>query len=108
MSVNWVYLGMRTPGHTAIVFAKALSRAERELEFFNQSNGEASALKAGDRVYFVTVEGEFTGTVTRDWYPKCWPSHRLHVTLDCMEESPIAFHRALFRSFTVLDHMAHV
>ena len=83
-----------------------LSRASQELEFFNRFIGEWSDLSRGDRVMLLTAEGEFHGTVFCDWTPARWPSPWLKVSLDCNPEIPVEFHRAMFRAYTALDHIA--
>jgi len=100
---------MRTPSHEAVLFAKSISDAAYELQFFHRITGEMSSLEQGQRVYFTTIEGEFSGVVQEDWEHGSgtgWPAKTVSVTLDCEPEKPFSFHRSLFRAFTVLDHLA--
>jgi len=92
-------------------FARSFSNAAQELEGAGKVDGEFTPLKTGDRVYFLTVSGEFEGTVERDWSPPADDdAHRpmVHVALDTRTGWPVEFHRTLFRAFTVLDHIAHI
>ena len=97
---------MKTPSFDAMLMARNESDAAGEFEYHNKLIGEISPLKKGDRVYFLTIEGEFVGTVGRDWDPVEWPSLLVSVSLDCKPAYPVEFHRSLFRAFTVLDHIA--
>lgn len=97
---------MRTPGHEAMALAKGLSGVATELEFWSRSIGESSVMKTGDRVYFITVEGDFPGTVARNWRPSLFPASHVYIVLDHCKAFSIHFHRSLFRAFTVLDHIA--
>jgi len=100
---------MESPSLLALSIAKDESAAADGLDLFDKSFGERLPLKIGDRVFLLTVEGEYPGTVVeRDWSPTTPPSALVAVALDCRPETPLAFNRALFRSFTVLDHIARV
>ena len=100
---------MKIPSFTAMRFADSQSEAAGELQFFHKPMGEITPLKRGDRVYFLTVEGEFPATVKRDWErPAGWPSQKVHIILDCRSDWPIQLNRALFRAFTILDHISLV
>lgn len=94
------------PSFSAMSTLRDLHSAAQELEFHFKYGGEWTPLKNGDRVALLTPEGEFYGTVTDDWKPGAWPSKSVHVRLDCNPESPLHFHRTLFRAYTVLDHLA--
>ena len=84
-----------------------LSSAAQELEFHGQFIGEWTDLKRGDRVSLQTDEGDYPGTVYRDWSPVGgWPAAPLAVRLDCKPEFKIEFHRTMFRAHTVLDFLA--
>ena len=101
-------MGMRRPDYDEIFTAQLNSEAINELEFHGVVCGESSPLKKGDRVYFLTVGGEFPATVRHDWaQAACWPSDKVKVELDCKPGYPVEFHRALFRTFTALDHLAN-
>jgi hypothetical protein len=91
-----------------MMMARDESEAADEFDFHHKTVGENSPLKKGDRIYFLTVEGEFAGTVRRDWKPESWPAAKLYVALDCKPDWPFELHRALFRAFTALDHLANV
>jgi hypothetical protein len=100
---------MKKPDYDAMDLARAVSNAARELEFFHKSLGETSALDVGTRVYLVTIDGEYSGTVRRDWQPeKSWPFSKVLVELDYKPDLPVELHRSLFRVFTVLDHLSQV
>jgi hypothetical protein len=85
-----------------------MNRAAQELEFFRKYNGEFSPLSAGDRAGFVTIDGEFPGTVRVDWAPTKFPSYDLQFTPDYDPNLTLLFHRTMFRAHTILDHIADV
>ena len=89
-------------------FAKSTSDAADEFEFFHKVIGEMTPLVAGDRVFFVTLDNEYPGTVNRDWTHDPWPSAHLDVTLDCRPDCSLVLHRSLFRAFSVLDHISRI
>lgn len=93
--------------YNAMLMARDKSDAAEEFEFHGKTVGEMSPLKKGERVYFLTIDGELAGTVRRDWRLQSWPSPKVYVSLDCKPDHPIEFHRSLFRAFTVLDHIAN-
>ncbi len=99
--------GMRSPGHLALEFAGAESRAARTLSRLGSAPGETTPLRRGERVYFITVEGEFPATVTKDWGPAL-PIADVVVELDGSPAMKVKFHRSLFRAFTVLDHITDI
>ena len=87
---------------------RELHKAAQELEFFHKLLGEFTPLERGDRVFFVTPEGDFPGTVRVVWAPSAWPTFALQVQLDCDPKTTLAFHRSLFRAYNVLDLMTDV
>jgi len=89
-------------------FAKVSSDAATELEFFHKFDGEITTLEQGDRVYFLTVGGDYPGEVNENWSPTGWPSAMVSVTLDCRPDRTFELHRTMFRAFTALDHIARV
>jgi len=96
------------PSAEAFKTARALHKAAQELEFFHKFNGEFSPLSAGDRVFFLTVEGEFPGTVQVGWEMPPFPSHDVAITPDYDPDLTLVFHRTMFRAYTVLDRIADV
>lgn len=96
----------KRPSPQAISILRDLHSAAQELEFHDKISGEWCPLKKGDRVVLEALDGDFTGTVDVDWEPRDWPSASLKVRLDCSPGQVIGFHRTMFRSFTVLDHLA--
>ena len=89
--------------------ARISSDAAMELEYHGKIYGEFTALEVGDRVHFVTVDGDFPGAVQTSWDASpIWPSLLLFVVLDCKPDHGISLHRSMFRKFTILDHIATV
>jgi hypothetical protein len=97
---------MKKPSGIAMSVVRDESDAADELDFFNIQLGERTALTAGDRVYLVTVDGEFPGTVIADWSPEIDEPGHVMVDLDCNPKESLTLNRAVFRAFTALDHIA--
>ena len=97
---------MRSLGYTGLSIAQAESKAATELELLGSPPaGETTPLRKGDRVYIITVEGEFPGTVVEDWETS--PTiDDVTIVLDDSPSVELWIHRSLFRAFTVLDHLA--
>jgi hypothetical protein len=100
---------MEPPSLYAIKQVRLESETALELEMMNlQEPHESLALKKGDRVFLLTIEGEFPSRVVEDWngWNLLLP---VKVTVDCNREAPwIQFHRSAFRVFTALDLIADV
>lgn len=84
------------------------SEAQYELEMMKRSEPhEDLALKAGDRVFLLTIEGDYPAHVVEDWTG----SNLLvgvKVTVDYNRGAPwVTFHRSAFRAFTALDLLAY-
>lgn len=103
---------MRSPNEQAIEFAYSESALRSLLSALDVADGEVTSLRKGDRVFFITVDGEFPAAVLEDWEPPLPPNDpdtpKVRVTLDACPERHIAMHRTLFRSFTALDHLSEV
>ena len=102
----------KTPGWDTMEAVRALSDAANELEFFGQLHGEFTTLKEGDRAFLVTPEGEFPGTVSKEWLAPSGELSRLcvdsRITLDCKPSTDYHVHRTLLRAFTALDYLSAV
>jgi hypothetical protein len=65
-----------------------------------QHGGEVTPLELGDRVYMSTIDGDFAGTVIEEWVPG------LNALVHIDHHGPVSFHRSVFRTWSVLDHLA--
>ena len=101
---------MNPPDYDAMKFARSFSQAALEAERLGLVQGEFTDLKIGDRVFLLTVSGEYPATVRRDWRlsPMDDSAPLVKVELDSRPAWPVEFHRTLFRAFTVLDHIASI
>ena len=100
---------MEPPSWTAMKQARLDSEACYELEMITpQASHPELALKKGDRVFLLTIEGEFPSHVVEDW-----SGHNLlegvKATVDCDRGSDwVRFHRDSWRAFSALDLLADV
>lgn len=98
---------VQPPSYHSMDIARMDSEENFELEFTGQTvSYEKIPLEKGDRVFFDTIEGDFIGTVTSVETPN--NIVMVEVALDCDPTSPIKFHRALFRKFTILDRISEI
>jgi hypothetical protein len=94
------------PSYHAMKMAKYESDVAFELSLMGTKvPTDNTSLGAGTRVYFLSIEGEFAGTVQRPW---CDADTTVWALLDCKPDSLIRFHRSLFREFSILDHIARM
>ena len=92
------------PSYHTMEITKHESDAAFELLLMSHEDPcEKTSLATGDRVFLLTIEGEFTGDVIEDWTDL---DTGVWVRLDCAPDRLISFHRSLFRAFTVLDHIS--
>lgn len=92
---------MEKPSDTAMVFANYDSTANTELEALGEVYWETSPLVRGDRVFFLSPEGDYAGTVLCKVRVNSY-----EVRLDCGLD--VALHRSMFRKFNALDHLSNV
>jgi len=94
--------------------ARLDSIAAYELELMKVwvMNAETLALKKGDRVFLLTIEGDYPSVVTEDWNGEDLLVG-VKVTVDCGpsldwkgRQDWIELHRNCFRAFSILDLMA--
>ena len=85
------------------------SEAALVLELLKQKEPyESLALMSGDRVFLLTIEGEFPAHVVKDWFGEDLLVP-VRVNIDCDSWGYARqFHRSVFRAFTALDHIANV
>ena len=89
--------------------ARLDSEAAYELEMIvPQVTHSELALKSGDRVFLLTIDGEFPAHVVEDW-----SGHNLllgvKATVDCDRGAHwVRFHRDSWRAFSALDLLADV
>lgn len=95
---------MDKPTQEEMEFAKSESDLLKVLTHFKRAGAELTPLKNGERVYFLTVGGEYPGTVCEAWRDDDL-TQTVKVILDTSAEM-IAFHRGLFRAFTALDRIS--
>jgi len=98
---------MEKPSHSALEIARDFSDAVRELHDFKDSTYEDTPLHIGERVHWLSLEGEFTGTVIRNWPDTDKPNTEdVWVVLDVLPDHRLHLHRSMFRKFGILDHLS--
>lgn len=95
---------MQAPSDNAIQQARIDSRVLALGLPDYMPNAETSTLEAGDRVYLVTVEGDYPATVTGTTDQGALGA--IEISLDCTPTERMTFHRGVLRKFTILDFLA--